>query len=71
MSEREKRWEAFLVDPEWIAVAARTEMDGQLVENISSQCWRLRRFLPSSETLCPPKPEPDGASLPCVAISSS
>jgi hypothetical protein len=26
-----------LVDPEWIAVAAATEKDGQLVENISSQ----------------------------------
>jgi hypothetical protein len=37
MAEREKRWKAFLTDPEWIAVAARAERDGQLVENISSQ----------------------------------
>jgi hypothetical protein len=37
MAEREKRWAAFLADPEWIAVAAETEKDGQLVENISSQ----------------------------------
>jgi hypothetical protein len=37
MSEREKRWQAFLADPEWIAIAAETEKDGQLVENISSQ----------------------------------
>src|SRR5215471_16683256 len=37
MAEREKRWAAFLTDPEWIAVAAETEKDGQLVENINSQ----------------------------------
>src|SRR5450631_3581823 len=37
MAEREKRWEAFLADPEWAAVVAKTEKDGQLVENISSQ----------------------------------
>jgi hypothetical protein len=37
MAEREKRWESFLADPEWIAIAAKSEKDGQLVENISSQ----------------------------------
>jgi hypothetical protein len=37
MAECEKRWGAFLADPEWIAVVARTEKDGQLVENISNQ----------------------------------
>ena len=37
MAEREKRWGAFLTDPEWVAVVAKTEKDGQLVENISSQ----------------------------------
>ncbi len=37
LAEREKRWAAFLADPEWSAVVARTEKDGQLVENISSQ----------------------------------
>jgi hypothetical protein len=37
MAEREKRWSAFLADPEWLAVVAKTEKDGQLVENISSQ----------------------------------
>ena len=37
MAEREKCWAAFLADPEWNAVAAETEKDGQLVENISSQ----------------------------------
>jgi NIPSNAP len=37
MAEREKRWGAFLADPEWVAVVAKTEKGGQLVENISSQ----------------------------------
>jgi NIPSNAP len=37
LAEREKRWGAFLADPEWGAVVARTEKDGQLVESISNQ----------------------------------
>jgi hypothetical protein len=37
MAEREKRWSAFLADPEWIAIAAESERDGQLVQNISSE----------------------------------
>ena len=37
IAEREKRWSAFVTDPEWAAVVAKTEKDGQLVENISSQ----------------------------------
>jgi hypothetical protein len=37
MAEREKRWGAFLADPEWLAVVAKTEKDGQLVESISNQ----------------------------------
>jgi len=37
MAECEKRWGAFLADPEWVEVVANTEKDGQLVENISSQ----------------------------------
>jgi len=36
MAEREKRWSAFVADPEWIAIAAESEKDGQLVQNISS-----------------------------------
>jgi len=37
LAEREKRWDAFLADPEWKAIAAETEKDGQLVENIGNQ----------------------------------
>jgi NIPSNAP len=44
MAEREKRWGAFLADPEWVAVVARTEKDGQLVENINSQLLAAAAF---------------------------
>jgi hypothetical protein len=37
MAEREKRWSAFHVDPEWILISAESEKDGQLVQNISNQ----------------------------------
>jgi hypothetical protein len=37
LAEREKRWSAFLTDPEWIAIVAESERDGQLVQNISSE----------------------------------
>jgi hypothetical protein len=35
----EKRWSGFLADPE-CAVVAKTEKDGQLIENITASCWR-------------------------------
>jgi len=44
MADREKRWDAFLTDLEWIAIAAKTEKDGQLVENIRSQLLRPTSF---------------------------
>ena len=37
IAEREKRWGAFLADPQRLAVIAKTESDGQLVEDISNQ----------------------------------
>jgi hypothetical protein len=37
IAEREKRWGAFLADPERLAVATKTEKDGQLVEDIRNQ----------------------------------
>ena len=37
MAEREKRWKAFLTDPEWLATAAATEKDGPLVQDISNE----------------------------------
>jgi len=37
LDDRAKRFAGFQADPEWIAVVAKTEKDGQLVESISSQ----------------------------------
>jgi hypothetical protein len=36
MGAREKRWSAFLADPEWIAVAADSEKDGQILQDVRS-----------------------------------
>ena len=37
MADREKKWNAFQADPEWIAKRAETEKDGPIVENVSVQ----------------------------------
>jgi hypothetical protein len=37
LAEREKKWTAFLSDPDWISARAKTEEDGQIVDNIVNQ----------------------------------
>jgi len=37
LAEREKKWAAFQADPEWIAGRAKSEEDGQIIDNIVSQ----------------------------------
>jgi hypothetical protein len=37
MGEREKKWNAFMSDPEWMTARADSEKDGQIVANIVSQ----------------------------------
>ena len=37
LGEREKKWNAFASDPEWLAARAKSEEDGQIVDNIVSQ----------------------------------
>ena len=37
LADREKKWAAFQSDPDWIAARAKTEEDGQIVDNIVSQ----------------------------------
>jgi NIPSNAP len=44
LAEREKRWAAFLADPEWIKTVVETEKDGQLVQDISSQLLEPTAF---------------------------
>ena len=35
--EREKKWGAFMTDPDWMKARAESEADGQIVANIVSQ----------------------------------
>jgi hypothetical protein len=37
LADREKKWNAFLADPEWLAKRAETEKDGPIVANVSNQ----------------------------------
>ncbi len=37
LAEREKKWNAFAADPDWITARAKTEEDGQIVGNIVNQ----------------------------------
>jgi hypothetical protein len=37
LAEREKRWGAFVADPEWQAIVTETQKDGPLVQNITNQ----------------------------------
>lgn len=37
LAEREKKWTAFMADPDWISARTKSEEDGQIVGNIVSQ----------------------------------
>ena len=37
LAERDKKWNAFQADPEWITARAKTEEDGPIVGNIVNQ----------------------------------
>ena len=37
LADREKKWAGFQSDPDWISARAKTEEDGQIVDNIVSQ----------------------------------
>ncbi|UYN93764.1 MAG: NIPSNAP family protein [Enhydrobacter sp.] len=37
LADREKKWNAFQADPEWISKRAETEKDGAIVANVASQ----------------------------------
>lgn len=36
LAEREKKWGAFMVDPEWIAARAQTEANGAIVAKVTN-----------------------------------
>ena len=37
LAERERKWSAFVSDPEWLKVRAESEADGPINANVSSQ----------------------------------
>ncbi len=44
LAERERKWDAFQADPEWIAKRAATEKDGPLVANVANTILQPTRF---------------------------
>ncbi len=44
MTERERKWNAFSTDPEWIAKRAETEKDGAIVQTLSNQFLQPTSF---------------------------
>jgi NIPSNAP len=44
LADREKKWNAFMADPEWIAKRAETEKDGAIVANVHSQILQPTGF---------------------------
>ena len=44
LAEREKKWAAFMSDPEWVAKRADSEKDGPILANISNQMFQPTAF---------------------------
>jgi hypothetical protein len=44
LAEREAKWGAFMVDPEWLAKRAETERDGQIVASITNMILQPTAF---------------------------
>ena len=45
LADREKKWTAFMNDPEWIAARAETEKDGPIVAKITNSILRADALL--------------------------
>ena len=44
LAEREERWGAFMIDPEWVSARGDSETDGPIVANISSSILQPTAF---------------------------
>ena len=44
MADREKKWGAFMVDPEWLAVRKETEANGPIVARVNNQLLQPTAF---------------------------
>src|SRR5262249_46364576 len=53
LADREKKWAAFQTDPDWLAGRARSEEDGQIIDNIVSQLLVPTAFSAGKEAKLP------------------
>ncbi len=44
LAERERRWTAFLADPDWLAARAETERDGPIVAKVTNEILQPTAF---------------------------
>jgi hypothetical protein len=44
LAERERKWAAFLADPDWIAAREETEKDGPIVANVANSILQPTAF---------------------------
>jgi hypothetical protein len=44
LAERERKWNAFMADPDWLKARAETEKDGQIVERVINQMLQPTPF---------------------------
>jgi len=44
LAERERKWNAFAADPEWIAARAESEKDGPIIANVKSTMLQPTAF---------------------------
>ncbi len=44
LADREKKWNGFATDPEWLAARAETEKDGAIVASVSNQILQPTSF---------------------------
>ncbi len=46
MADRERKWDAFQKDPEWVEGRAQSEVDGPLVARATNYFWRPTPYSP-------------------------
>ena len=46
LAHRDRVWNAFLVDPEWLAARKASEANGPLVERVVNKIWKATSFSP-------------------------
>jgi hypothetical protein len=44
LAERERKWNGFMADPDWLKARAETEKDGQIVERVINQMLQPTSF---------------------------